>query len=180
MITRRASVSDFDRLNAFYDAVIDQQRFDQYGPDWTKGVYPSEDDIRSHLEKGEFLLVCQGDMIAAAAVLSIGEEEMYKAGGWSRKVPDEEVAVVHLLAIAPPLRGKGVSRVLMEYLLEEARKQARVIHLDVVCGNLPALRLYQRHGFTSAGQLEVYYEDTGNIVVELLERDLEKPGEESL
>ncbi|MBO4219148.1 MAG: GNAT family N-acetyltransferase [Erysipelotrichaceae bacterium] len=179
MITRRADITDLERLYGFYDAVIDQQSHDQYGPDWTKGIYPSEDDIRSHLEKGEFLLVCQDGQIAGAAVLSLGEEEMYKAGNWARKVPDEEVAIVHLLAVSPAFRHQGVSGILMDYLLEEARRMARVIHLDVVCGNLPALKLYQRHGFTSAGQLEVYYEDTGDIVVELLQYDLEKPAEQN-
>ena len=44
--------------------------------------------------------------------------------------------------------------------------------LDVVTGNLPAERLYQKHSFLFCEERKVYYEDTGEICVRLYEREL--------
>ena len=40
MIFRLAEKKDFEALYLFYNAVIDQQKFDEYMPAWTKDVYP--------------------------------------------------------------------------------------------------------------------------------------------
>ena len=54
------------------------------------------------------------------------------------------------------------------------KDKADAIHLDAVADNLPAIRLYEKHGFRSIGLYDVYYPDTGQIVVNLLEYDYEK------
>jgi len=39
-------------------------------------------------------------------------------------------------------------------------------------GNLPAEKLYRKHGFEYTQTIEVYYEDTGLIRVDLFSREL--------
>ena len=42
-------------------------------------------------------------------------------------------------------------------------------YLDAVKGNLAAAKLYEKAGFANAGDHKAWYEDTGDIVVELFE-----------
>jgi len=82
----------------------------------------------------------------------------------------------HLLNIAvrPDARGKGVGRaLLLECIRRGARAGADRIHLEVRAGNGPALRMYEREGFSYAGFRRGYYSDTGEDAI-LLSRDLKE------
>ena len=174
MIFRKVAADEIEKLVRMYDRVLDQQPFDEYGPKWTRDIYPCKQDLTDHTEVGEFYVGEQEGEFACRAVLSCKEEPMYKSGIWQKKVADEEAAVIHLLAVSPQHRGKGVASSFLKYLISEAEKTARVIHLDVLEGNLPAARLYRKRGFTYCGDLEAYYEDIGKCIINLYEYDLEK------
>ena len=174
MIFRKVNSDEDGKLTEMYDEVLDRQPFDEYGPKWTRGIYPCQQDYISHCNRGEFHVGEENGDFACRAVLSFGEDTMYKAGNWHKKVSDDEVAVIHLLAVAPRYRGKGTAMSFLKYRTAEAGKKARVIHLDVLDGNLPADRLYLKRGFTYSGDLETYYEDIGNCLINLYEYDLEK------
>ena len=174
MIFRKVKSDETGKLARMYDRVLDRQPFDEYGPRWTRGIYPCRQDYISHVNKGEFYAGEENGDFACRAVLSFGEDPMYQAGNWQKKVSDEEVAVIHLLAVSPQCRSRGVAFDFLKYLISEAGKTAEVIHLDVLEGNLPAARLYEKRGFTYCGDLEAYYEDIGKCLISLYEYDLEK------
>ena len=54
MIFRKIDISEKDKLAAMYEAVLVQQEKDEYGPKWTRGIYPCDIDYISHTEKGEY------------------------------------------------------------------------------------------------------------------------------
>jgi GNAT superfamily N-acetyltransferase len=174
MIFRKVNPDEVGKLAEMYDEVLDRQPFDEYGPKWTKGIYPCQQDYTSHCNRGEFHAGEDNGVFGCRAVLCFGEDPMYKAGNWHKRVSDDEVAVIHLLAVAPSYRGKGTAMSFLKYLTEQAGKKARVIHLDVLDGNLAAGRLYLKRGFTYSGDMESYYEDIGKCLINLYEYDLEK------
>lgn len=82
----------------------------------------------------------------------------------------------HLLniAVSPDARGQGVGKaLLMECMRRGAEAGAGMIHLEVRAGNRPALRLYERQGFSFAGIRRGYYTDTGEDAI-LLSRELDE------
>jgi ribosomal-protein-alanine N-acetyltransferase len=82
----------------------------------------------------------------------------------------------HLLNIAvrPDARGRGVGRALLvECMRRGARAGAGRIHLEVRAGNSPAIRMYEREGFSFQGIRRGYYADTGEDAV-LLSRELRR------
>lgn len=169
MIRTKATVQDREKVITFYDDIIEQQQYDDYSPLWTRGIYPSDDDIDAFIRDNCLLLVKDGDRITAAAVLIDHEEEMYLDVSWKGKFKEDQISVVHLLGVHPDYRRQGYSDELIDYLLKTASEKSKAIHLDVVEGNLPAERLYLKHGFTYAGRKDVFYEDTGEITVRLYE-----------
>jgi ribosomal-protein-alanine N-acetyltransferase len=74
----------------------------------------------------------------------------------SRTVLDE--AEILTVAIAANLRGRGYARPLVAGHLDTlVRAGIRIVHLEVEEGNLAALALYRRQGFTETGRREGYY-----------------------
>jgi len=61
---------------------------------------------------------------------------------------------------APERRGRGVGTGLVRELLQEARKWGcGAVLLEVRASNTPALRLYEKLGFTVSGRRNGYYRD---------------------
>lgn len=81
--------------------------------------------------------------------------------------PDE--AWVQTIAVAVPAQGTGLGSLLLVELLDEAaRRRQRRVSLEVRADNLPAQRLYDRHGFTRTGVRRGYY--PGGVDALVLER----------
>jgi ribosomal-protein-alanine N-acetyltransferase len=68
----------------------------------------------------------------------------------------------HLMNVAvdPAYRRRGIAGSLLEALLERAGPEAAYT-LEVRTSNAPAIALYERFGFRSAGTRRRYYQDTG-------------------
>jgi ribosomal-protein-alanine N-acetyltransferase len=74
--------------------------------------------------------------------------------------------VWHLMNIAvdPALRRRGVAWMLLEQMIERAGPD-RQYTLEVRTSNAPAIALYERFGFRSAGTRPRYYRDNGEDAV---------------
>jgi ribosomal-protein-alanine N-acetyltransferase len=70
--------------------------------------------------------------------------------------------VWHLMNVAvhPERRRRGVATELIERLFEQAGEAARIT-LEVRVSNAPAIEMYHRFGFRSAGRRRRYYHDNG-------------------
>jgi len=107
---------------------------------------------------------------ALVAVPAEGEGVVGYSICWT--VADES----HLLNIAVRLdsRERGVgSQLLGECIRRGARAGAGRIYLEVRAGNAPAIRMYEREGFSFQGIRRGYYADTGEDAV-LLTRELRR------
>ena len=166
---RLAKTDELDKLYVFYNEIIDHQKYDKYGASWTKDVYPSRDDLKKHLENDLFYVMEEKGRYAGAGCISLHEDENYLNAPWSMKLNEDEIAVLHLLAIHPDFRGQGLSKKLLKHIIEDTSGKVKAIHLDVISGNDMAVKMYEKVGFHSIGLYEVYYEDTGDVMVNLME-----------
>jgi len=82
------------------------------------------------------------------------------------------------IATAPAWRSRGVARMMMDHLLEEAQRNTpSVIMLEVRELNQEARALYLSLGFAQTGRRKSYYSDTGeDAVIMSLNIDKENPG----
>ena len=88
-----------------------------------------------------FAVVLPGGDLGGIAVFGIDEEgERERHRGWLMQV-----------YVRPALRGTGASRALLEAVVEHARRKVIQLHLMVGAHNAPAIRLYQKAGFTIYG-----------------------------
>ena len=73
----------------------------------------------------------------------------------------EEVDI-HNIAVHPDFRRQGIGRLLLEQVIDSARRQERLrVTLDVRFSNAPAQNLYRSFGFVIRGLRKGYYSDNG-------------------
>lgn len=76
---------------------------------------------------------------------------------WSHP-PDQPLAYIQTLEVAPTQRNRGIARELLRRVEESAQSAgAHVIWLHVAETNTPAIRLYESHGYGLQGREADYY-----------------------
>jgi ribosomal-protein-alanine N-acetyltransferase len=93
---------------------------------------------------------------------SISAEESQQMTGfaivdWSQK-PHQTIAYIQTLEVAPAHRKRGIATELLRRLESSAiAAGAQILGLHVAEENLPAIHLYQAHGFQPQGREVNYY-----------------------
>ena len=166
----QARAEQKDALCRFYEEVCREQEGRDNGPLWHYGVYPDPEELREHVDRGEIFCALRGGRMALSLVLKRGEDPEYRDVPFTRR--EEPIAVLHLFAVHPDFRGQGLAKAGLRALRELLHAEGvGSLHLDVVKGNRAAERLYQGEGFRFVQEREVYYEDTGALLVRLYEYD---------
>jgi len=151
MIFQRCTENDLKKTIGLYHRVIKHLEETVNYPQWSD-AHPSDESIRQAFASGELYICKDGDTVAGAAVMSEDPEGDYGAGDWSRELSPGEFLIIHVLASHPDYARKGVGGILVDGCLDVAKKAGyRAVRLDVVPENLPAVGLYQKHGFSYAG-----------------------------
>lgn len=154
--------NDFDEVRNFYWELIDQIKDLDYVPGWEKGVYPADAFLKDSLNKGELYILKQDQRIVAAVVCNYQCNEGYLGTQWKTDATDEEVLVIHALGVLPECHHQGLAKRMVREAIRIARENhLRAIRLDVLDGNLPALKLYEGFGFEYRRKVRMFYEDTG-------------------
>ncbi len=120
--------------------------------------YPNEEVLRNDIAEEEIYVLSEDEVIKACVVLNEFQNEEYRNGEW--QYSDGKIAVVHRLCIHPDYQGQGVGTTMMRSSEDYLRDQGyQIIRLDSFPANRAALSLYEKLGFTYAGQ--VTFDDRG-------------------
>nr|WP_225954493.1 ribosomal protein S18-alanine N-acetyltransferase [Kibdelosporangium phytohabitans] len=68
---------------------------------------------------------------------------------------------IHTIGVDPGHQGKGIGKALLRDLLDHADKAHAPVFLEVRTDNVPAIRLYETHGFEQIGLRRRYYQPSG-------------------
>ena len=168
MIFRKAEKEDFDKIRSLYWNLIDQEKDDPSFPQWKKGIHPSDEMIQASIDKGELYVLADGDEIAACVIANDEKVDGYADAPW--QINSDEIIVLHVLAVNPGQRGKGLARRLVENVIELERKAGRkALRLDVIENNTTAEKLYQKLGFQYVQTKTLYYDVVGKMTFKLYE-----------
>ena len=157
-----ATNKDFDSIIAFYDDVTEHTPDIAIYARWQKGKHPTVEGIKAYVDEGSIFLYKENSIIVGAMAVTMYQSEDYHAIEWSQKVPDDEVAVIHILAVSPDKQGAGIgSEMICKAIRLAQSKGMKSIRLDALASNTPAHRIYERLGFEYRGKQHLYAENTG-------------------
>ena len=162
MRTEKATQEDFAPIIAFYDDVTERTPEIATYARWSKGKHPTTEGIRAYIDEGSMYLYKENEKIVAAMAVTMYQSEDYHAIEWSRQVNDNEVAVIHILAVNPDSQGNGIGSGMIREAIRIAQNNGmKSIRLDALASNIPAHKLYERLGFENRGKQHLYAENTG-------------------
>ena len=177
MVIQKCRNEDIAAAGAFYDKVV--AWLDQHTnyPKWIYGVYPSEESVREMTKAGHQYICLEQDEIAGAFVLSTDPQGAYYKGRWEKNLEAGTYMVIHALAVSPERYGRGLAAEIIRFCADQAKKNGfQALRVDIVPENVPARKLYEKNGFTYAGDADLE-RSIGNIpVFSLYELNWQKGG----
>jgi ribosomal-protein-alanine N-acetyltransferase len=89
---------------------------------------------------------------------TVAEDESGELAGYAGLRVVDGTADVQTIAVAPAHQRRGLGTMLLDALIDEARRRrATEMLLEVRADNQPALALYQRHGFERIARRRGYF-----------------------
>ena len=113
-------------------------------------------------------MLLDDEKVAACVIANDEKVDGYSDAPW--QIDSDEVIVLHVLAVHPDHRGKGLARKLVENVIEQERKAGKkALRLDVIENNTTAEKLYQKLGFQYIQTKTLYYDVVGEMMFKLYE-----------
>lgn len=165
MQIRKCLETDIVQTGRFYDNVVEWLDAHVNFPRWIYRVYPSEDSVREMTKDGSQFICIQDEKIIGAFALNNKPQGRYQKVCWQQELSEGSYMVLHALAIDPEMHRQGTASEIIRFCVEQAASQGyRSIRLDVVPDNYPAKALFEKNGFTYAGDADLEL-NIGNIPV---------------
>lgn len=153
---RKAFVSDVGAVGNFYEDVCGYLQEHVNYPGWQKGIYPAEDTAADAVGEGSLYVAVKDGKVAGSMILKHRPEPGYDTVRWKQELPYDKVAV------HPDYSGQGIAGMMIEFAEELARQQGmKSLRLDATENNIPAIRLYEKHGFEYRATIDMGLEDIG-------------------
>ena len=153
----KCTQKDVEAVGAFYDREV--LYMDESGtnyPLWTYKVYPSLDSVAERTREGcQYFCTLNGE-ICGAFVLNDNPGGNYENGSWKKTLKTGEYLVIHTLLSDHKLAGMGIATLAVKFCIKTAKAQGyKAVRIDVVPENTPAIRLYEKLGFSFAGKVDL-------------------------
>ena len=152
MIIRKCGEADIAAAGAFYDGVVSWLDRHVNYPKWICRVYPSVESARKMTKAGCQYICLDGGEIIGAFVLNTDPQGAYEKGRWKKNLEPGSYMVLHALAISPERQGHGLGTEVIRCCVDQAKANGyQALRVDIVPDNEPARKLYEKNGFTYAG-----------------------------
>ena len=170
----RAHPSDLDAIEQIYTRVHDDEEKGLATTGWIRGVYPIRETAEQALKRDDlFVLKAEGKVVATGIINKI-QVDVYKDIGWKHSVPDEEVMVLHTLAVDPLEKGKGYGKAFISFYEAYAREHCcRELRIDTNAINQRARAMYQKLGYEERGIVPCVFNGIPGVQLVCLEKYLD-------
>ncbi len=148
----QATAAEVSELIQFYQVVVDHME-ENAMTQWHWGKYPNEEVIRKDVEAGRMYYLREGDEIAAAVTLMIGQDPEYVPLSWTCGI---RPGVFHRLAVHPSMQGAGLGGLVLDDVQQMLRRSGcDCVRCDTSVKNRAAIRLYEKMGFRACDRMSL-------------------------
>ena len=172
---RKASANDIDEITSLYMDVHTEEEAGRMSTGWIRSVYPTRKTVEDMVAADDlFVKEANGKIVAVGRINQV-QVDVYANVNWKYEASDEEVMVLHTLAVLPGEQGKGYAtefcQFYEDYSLENGCKYLRI---DTNEKNKRARALYKRIGYREAGIVPCVFNGIEGVPLVCLEKRLEK------
>lgn len=174
-----ATMDDLKSISAIYEHIHEAFMTTINYPKWPKGLYPTEESAYEAIDNQEMYIYKINGMVVGSVILNHQQDSGYENAQWQIQARDEQVLVIHTLAIDPLYQHKGYASQMLKWIKKQAiLKGCLALRLDITENNLPARYLYQKNGFYFTGITSLHREESGIRYSEMFEYNIQKPSDQ--
>ncbi len=172
---RKACQADIPSIAAIYERILAAQDRGILSTGWVRGVYPTEKTAQEALEQGELFVLEEEGGILAAAKINREQVEEYASADWRYDVPEDQIMVLHTLAVDPDRSGRGFGTRFVRFYEQYAKDHGCMyLRMDTNVINSAARKLYRGLGYQEVGMVPCCFNGIPNVKLVCLEKCLEE------
>lgn len=171
---RKAAAADLDAVARVYEHVHDVEEAGSAQVGWVRGVYPVRATAEAALERGDLFVEEADGAVVGTAVLNQLQVDVYAGAPWQYDAPDDQIMVLHTLAVDPLSGKRGLGRAFAAFYEQYARAQGcRYLRIDTNAKNANARRFYAGLGYREIAVRPCTFNGIGGVDLVLLEKKLD-------
>ena len=169
----KAKKADIDSIERIYENIHDEEEKGLTITGWIRNVYPTRKTAEDALNRDDlFVMVDESKMVAVAIINQIQVDE-YKYATWKHNASDNEIMVLHGLAVDPFEKKKGYGKAFVAFYEDYAKQHGCVaLRMDTNVLNTRARKLYQKLGSEEIGMIKCVFNGIPNVQLVCLEKYL--------
>lgn len=171
LVVKRATPEHINDVIDFYTHMIDEMKGTNFDILWKHDVHPSHAFLRESVDKGYcFVGLAPDGEIACSLVIDRTAAPGYENVPWKVQKGTDEIGIVHSVATRPAYHGKGFAKKLFTEAFGYAREDGlAALRLDTFVDNVRSHGLYDSLGFINHGPHKIFYNDLGDIELDMFE-----------
>ncbi len=141
--------NEIDEIENLYNDLNDYLAMGVNYPGWKKDIYPIRQNAIDGVKNRNLYVAKNNGTIVGSIILSHEPEQAYYNVKWGVEAIYSEVLVIRTFVVHPKFMQCGVGKTLIEFVDEfSIKSKFKSIRLDVYEANIPAIKLYEKCGFT--------------------------------
>lgn len=149
---RKATLEDLSRIEEIYNEIHDEEEAGRLFVNWKREVYPTKKTAKEAILQGDMFVEINKGIIVASARINKLQIPEYSQIDWKYKADDNEIMVLHTLAVSPNFSRKGYGIKFVDFYEKYAIENNCVnLRIDTWEKNTVALAMYNKLGYQQAG-----------------------------
>ena len=170
---RKAAELDIPAIAEIYEDIHTGEETGRTTIGWIRGVYPTAETARQSLRRGDLFVEEEDGVIVGAAIINQQQVDVYKDGKWNHDAPDENVMVLHTLAISPKVARKGYGKRFVHFYEDYAlANNCPYLRMDTNRTNTQERAMYRKLGYQEIGIVPCAFNGIEGVNLVLLEKRL--------
>ena len=173
MIIRKASWADIDAVEKVYSEVHDAEEAGIFTTGWIRNIYPVRATAEAALQRDDLFVLTVDDDVVGTGIINNIQVDAYEGAPWEFDASDNEVCVLHTMAVTPRANGRGYGPAFVRYYEEYATAHmCRELRIDTNAKNVDARRMYKSAGYREIDIVPTEFNGIHGVDLVLLEKNL--------
>jgi len=173
VIIRKATAADVDGIAAIYHAIHDREEQGLATTGWIRAIYPTKETAANAVRQGDMYVAVEQGAVVAAARINQEQVAEYALAAWKHPAAEENVMVLHTLAVDPCLKGRGIGKRFVAFYEEFAMAQdCPFLRMDTNARNTVARSLYRKLGYEEVGVVPCCFNGIEGVQLVCLEKKI--------
>lgn len=170
---RKATAEDLNAVSEIYRNVIDIEEKGTVSTGWERDVYPTLSTAEAALKRDDLFVEELDGEVVGTAILNHVQVDVYENAPWQYAAEDNEVMVIHTLAVRQDLKGMGLGKAFVDFYEKYALENGcHYLRMDTNERNTNARKFYNKLNYKEIDIVPCKFNGIEGVHLVLLEKKI--------